>query len=468
MSHPTNTGLPEELIAVRDRLPRLVAALENKAPYAAALVGRESGITITVNDREQHISEAVPREGIVFSAWTGDHMEEAASSRLAPEAMEQTVAELRARVHARPNGAPIDPGAPLHAHFVTPMEIDPASKTIGEKLELCREAHRRAHGGDPRIVNVNVRYQDRAEIKVFCNRNKLISQIVQRVLLRVTVFAGSGQSVVYDWKYLDGTGGLERLTLGDDDLARMRENAARLLTAERIEPGVYDIVCTPDVSGVIAHECFGHGVEMDLYPKGRALSQHFLGRQVAAPDVSLLEDQTYPGGFGTYFFDDEGQPATPTYVIRDGVFERGITDLFAATALNFPRSANGRRESFERKAYARMSNTYFARGTTPVAEMLSSLDDGIYLEHTSSGMEDPKGWGVQVTCHYGREVKGGRFTGRVFNQIGITGYVPDVLKGITAVGDDFELTAGACGKGHKEVVLVSSGGPHLRLRARLG
>ena len=37
----------------------------------------------------------------------------------------------------------------------------------------------------------------------------------------------------------------------------------------------------------------------------------------------------------------------------------------------------------------------------------------------------------------------GRITGRVFNQIGITGYVPDVLKGITAVGDDFELTAGA-------------------------
>ncbi len=468
MSQSTSTGLPEELIAARDRLPGLVAALENKVPYAAALVGRESGVTIVVNDREQHISEAVPREGIVFSAWTGDHMEEAASSRLAPEAMEQAVADLRARAHARPNGISIDPGAPLQAHFVTPMEIDPASKTIDEKLELCREAHRRAHGGDARIVNAQVRYQDRAEIKVFCNRSKLISQVIQRVSLRVAVFAGNGQLVVYDWKYLDGTGGLERLAVSDDDLARMRENATQLLTARRIEPGEYDVACAPDVSGVIAHECFGHGVEMDLYPKGRALSQHFLGQQVAAPGVSLLEDPTYPGGFGAYFFDDEGQPATPTYVIRDGIFERGITDLFAATALDFPRSANGRRESFERKAYARMSNTYFARGATPVADMLAGLDDGIYLQHTSSGMEDPKGWGVQVTCHYGREVKGGRFTGRVFNQIGITGYVPDLLKGITAVGDDFELAAGVCGKGHKEVVLVSSGGPHLRLRARLG
>jgi TldD protein len=468
MSLSTSTGLPEELIAVRDRLPGLVAALESRAPYAAALAGRESGVAIIVNDREQRISEVAPREGIVFSAWTGDHMEEAASSRLAPAAMEQIVADLRARAYAMSHSTPIDPGAPLQAHFATPMEIDPASKTIGEKLELCREAHRRAHGGDARIVNAQVSYQDRAEIKVFCNRNKLISQVIQRVLLRVMIFAGDGQQVVYDWKYLDGTGGLERLSLGDDDLARMRENATRLLTAERIQPGVYDVVCAPDVSGVIAHESFGHGVEMDLYPKGRALSQRFLGRQVAAPGVNLLEDPTYPGGFGAYFFDDEGQPATPTYVIRNGIFERGITDLFAATALDFPRSANGRRESFERKAYARMSNTYFARGATPVAEMLAGLDDGVYLEHCSSGMEDPKGWGVQVTCHYGREVKGGRFTGRLFNQIGMTGYVPDVLTGITAIGDDFALTAGACGKGHKEMVLVSSGGPHLRLRARLG
>ena len=468
MSQGANGSLPEELITVRDRLPGLVAALESKAPYAAALAGREGGLSILVNDREQRMSEVTPREGIVFTVWNGDHMQEAASGQLTAETMEATVADLRARVQARPGGVAIDPGAPLHGHFATPMEIDPASKTIDAKLELCRDLHRRAHGDDPRIVNVNVRYQDRAEIKIFCNRSKLISQVVQRVRLQVAVFAGDGHQRAYDWIIRDGTGGLERLRFSDADLAQTRENATRLLRAGRIEPGTYDVVCAPDVSGVIAHECFGHGVEMDLYPKGRALSQQFLGKVVAAPEVSILEDPTIPGGFGTYFFDDEGQPAAPTYVIRDGVYERGITDLFAATALSFPRSANGRRESFERKAYARMSNTYFARGTAPVAGMLSGLDDGIYLQRQSSGMEDPKGWGVQVICHYGREVKGGQLTGRVFSEVGVTGYVPDVLKGITAIGDDFELSGGTCGKGHKELVLVSLGGPHLRLRARLG
>ena len=127
-----------------------------------------------------------------------------------------------------------------------------------------------------------------------------------------------------------------------------------------------------------------------------------------------------------------------------------------------------RRQDFSRKAYARMSNTFFAPGSTPVEDLFAQVDHGIYLEKWLSGMEDPQGWGIQVTCHYGREITHGKVTGRVFAPIGITGYVPDVLQTVTAVGNDFELDAGFCGKGHKELVTVSSGGPHMLLNARLG
>ncbi|NLE76365.1 MAG: hypothetical protein GX605_06395 [Chloroflexi bacterium] len=63
---------------------------------------------------------------------------------------------------------------------------------------------------------------------------------------------------------------------------------------------------------------------------------------------------------------------------------------------------------------------------------------------------------------------GGQFTGRFFSPVGITGFVPDLLKSISLVGDDFALSGGWCGKGHKEFIPVSDGGPHLRFRARLG
>ena len=69
--------------------------------------------------------------------------------------------------------------------------------------------------------------------------------------------------------------------------------------------------------------------------------------------------------------------------------------------------------------------------------------------------------------HYGREIRHGQFTGRVFPQVGMTGSVPAVLAGISQVGSDFAVDTGFCGKGHKEWVRISAGGPHLRLRARL-
>jgi TldD protein len=231
---------------------------------------------------------------------------------------------------------------------------------------------------------------------------------------------------------------------------------------------MYEVICTPDVSGVIAHEAFGHGVELDMFLKDRARSAQYLGRPIASPLVDILDDPSYAHAYGSYFFDDEGQPATPTHIIRGGVFERGLSDLTSAHGLHVARSANGRRESFERKAYVRMSNTFFAQGSTPMQQMMESVERGVYLQHTSSGMEDPKGWGMQVTSHYGQEIVNGKLTGRVFAPIGITGYVPDILQSVTAVGADFRLSGGTCGKGHKEWVPVSSGGPHLKLKARLG
>ena len=160
--------------------------------------------------------------------------------------------------------------------------------------------------------------------------------------------------------------------------------------------------------------------------------------------------------------------AKTTQIVEKGLFRRGITDFYSATALGIPRSANGRRQDYTRKAYARMSNTFVGAGETSLEDMLAQVDHGIYLEKWSSGMEDPKGWGIQVTCHYGHEIKGGKITERVFAPIGISGYVPDVLKSISAVGSKLMLENGGCGKGHKELVAVASGGPHLLMKARLG
>lgn len=84
-------------------------------------------------------------------------------------------------------------------------------------------------------------------------------------------------------------------------------------------------------------------------------------------------------------------------------------------------------------------------------------------------MEDPKHWGIQCMVSMGREIKDGTLTGKVVGPLTLTGYVPDLLKSITMRSEKVELFGtGACGKGYKEWVKVSDGGPYLKCKVRLG
>ena len=68
-----------------------------------------------------------------------------------------------------------------------------------------------------------------------------------------------------------------------------------------------------------------------------------------------------------------------------------------------------------------------------------------------------------------REIRNGKLTGRIFSPIVLTGYVPDLLKSISMVSDTLALGGcGACGKGYKEWVKVSDGGPYIKAKIRLG
>ena len=116
-----------------------------------------------------------------------------------------------------------------------------------------------------------------------------------------------------------------------------------------------------------------------------------------------------------------------------------------------------------------MTNTYFTGGTATPEEMIASVKYGFLLENPSSGMEDPKNWGIQCMVTIAREIKDGALTGKIFSPIVLTGYVPDLLKSVTMMSDTVELSgSGYCGKGYKEWVKVSDGGPYMKARIRLG
>jgi TldD protein len=452
---------------LRPALPKLVAQGLAHAPHFSILLSANHNLQIIVNNREERVTERPPYAGTVLSAFDGATMREHAVGGFTQVNVQKAVQELVQGVSFAkysPQDSPARRG-----DFATQVQIDPLELSVQEKLDRCRALHRKAKGLDPRIVNVQVFYSEASEYSVFADRNTDLAQRVQRVRLTLVVFvAGEDGQVRYDWRGKSACGGWEKLDFSDDEIRHAIDGALALLGAERIEPGEYQIVSSPGVSGTIGHESFGHGVEADMFLKQRAKAAHFIDKVVGSPLVDIFDDPSRPGEHGSYFFDDEGYLAAPTQIVEKGIFRRGITDFYSANALGIPRSANGRRQDYSRKAYARMSNTYFGPGTSSLDDILAQVDHGIYLDKWSSGMEDPQGWGIQVTCHYGHEIKGGKITSRVFAPIGVSGYVPDVLQSITAVGANLELDGGGCGKGHKELIAVAAGGPHLLMKARLG
>lgn len=459
-------GRIDELLA--PVLHDLVLQIERKLPYASALVTSSRSLNVSSSSRDERISETGPTAGAVFSAWNGEFFEEVATGDLSPDGLAAAARELAAKAVRHGDGVVAVPAGPAGTlSYRTPQKIDTETVSLEEKIALCRRGRERAASLDTHVVEAQCSYAEERVQSLFVSRVSEMSQDLCRVVYSFNDVFADGGTVRYDGETSIGTGGFELAAIPDAEWDAVAARIPRLLEATPVAPGYYDLVVSPNAAGVIAHEAFGHGVETDMFLKGRAKSREYLGKPVGSELVNLYDDPTYPGGFGSYGFDDQGQPASRTQILKNGVFVQGLTDLNSAMRLRIPRTANGRRENVN-KAYPRMSNTYFGAGDDELEDMIAGIEHGLYLGPTESGMEDPKDWGVQCILGWAREIEGGKLTNKYHTHVGLTGYVPDLLGSISMVGKDLKLWAGGCGKGYKEFVRVGMGGPHLKMRGRLG
>ena len=450
-----------------DAIRTILAEAEGRLPYAVGTLFSNRGLNIDLDRKDEQLSSAPSNMGFVLSIFNGEHFEEYASDIIDKDHLSKFCRTALNNVDVRESKNILSAPPEGDRSFKTPEKIDPSSLSMQDKMEILRERRSQILKGE-NVVNCAISYSEESSTKTFISSRGTINEEIRRVSHYLVAYVSRGSGVKYDYFSIGGTGGLELIDLPEGAIDEIITTGNRLLDSEHIEPGFYDVVGTPEIAGLIAHEAFGHGVETDMYLQDRARSKDYLGKNIASPLVSIIDDPSLPGGYGSYFIDDEGNIAQPTYIIENGKFTQGLTSKFSSALLDLPSTANGRRESFERKIYTRMSNTFFKPGADKPEDIVASIDNGIYLIKGLSGMEDPKGWGIQVLVLYGKEIKNGRITGRLFSPLGITGYVPDLLKDISMVGEDFKVDVGICGKGHKEYVPVSSGGPHIRTRVRLG
>ena len=325
------------------------------------------------------------------------------------------------------------------------------------------------HKQDKRVVNANCIYVKRETSKIFISSNKELTQKYDWVNTMSLIVVSENEKVKESFSAEGEGNSCKALKLLDNNKKTNLDIALKLLNAKPITPGKYEIITDPSISGLIAHEAFGHGVEMDMFVKNRAKAINYVNKYVASPLVNMYDGASSCVSAASFFFDDDGVLAHSTQIIKDGVLINGISDSLSALELDKEPTGNGRRESYKRKVYTRMTNTFFKEGKDKLEDMIKSVKHGYMLFQTDNGMEDPKNWQIQCTAAYGLEIKNGEFTGEIVAPVVISGYVVDLLSSITMVSDKVTVHgSGMCGKGHKEWVYVSDGGPYLKAEAKLG
>lgn len=351
----------------------------------------------------------------------------------------------------------------------TEYEMNPLEISDGEILDQLSRLREKTLAAGENLLDCSAGFNFQIYHKLFLSPNKDLEQNVMWSEGRISPRALRGDEVKYAGGEVSGCAGVEILQELEAKIPGALEDLNLLLNSEPMIPGEYDCICDPDVTGLIVHEAFGHGVEMDMFVKDRAQAKQYIGESVASELVTMHDGAAAAKQTASFFFDDEGTLAQDTVIIDHGILKQGICDAQAGISLGVTPTGNGRRQSGERKAYTRMTNTFFEPGTDKVEDMIASISYGFLLQCPSGGMEDPKNWGIQCMVDLAREIKDGKFTGRTFSPIVLTGYVPDLLKSISMMSDHTELFGnGMCGKGYKEWVKVSDGGPYIKAKIRLG
>jgi len=353
--------------------------------------------------------------------------------------------------------------------FLSEVEIDPeeiSSEVIIHRMTQIKDA---ACACSDLVVNFRVSYNTIHVSKIFMSAEKDLEQsylLGEGYLFSVV---RKEEKTKYYFRSYSGMKGYELLDELKEEYKMIVDQSIKLLDSKPAIAGEYDVICTPDITGLIAHEAFGHGVEMDMFVKERAKGAEYIGKQVASELTTMHDGATAAKHMSSYLFDDEGTMGTDTIVIQNGILKSGLSDLLSALKLGTTPTGNGKRQSFERKAYARMTNTFFAAGNDKYEDMVASIKQGYIVEGMYSGMEDPKNWGIQCIALLGREIIDGKLTGNLISPVVMTGFVPDLLKSISMVSEKVELEgAGYCGKGYKEFVKTSNGGPYIKVKVRLG
>lgn len=239
------------------------------------------------------------------------------------------------------------------------------------------------------------------------------------------------------------------------------KNAVALLKAEPVKGGRYTVICDPKVTGLFAHEAFGHLAEADhLYEDKKLQKLMKLGKRFGPDYLNIVDDGSLLDYQGGIYFDDEGVPSQKNFLVKNGIFNQRLNSRETATILHDELTGNARALNFNFQPIVRMTNTFVDKGGISFKEMLESVSDGLYVVGDRGGQTNTEMFVFTVQQAY--QIKNGKI-GKLLRDVTLSGNVFETLNNVKMIGDEVKLFGGmgGCGKGGQVPLPVSLGGPHL-------
>jgi len=368
------------------------------------------------------------------------------------------------------DGAAIDAPAVLHLAPRLSGRYPAISPGEGEgaaaRLPILEQVNARLLAADPSVRKVNVHLHDETGAMLVADSSgRVVEDLQPMALLSVSVLAERGGRREQNGYNVAGRAG--RDFYSKDRIDRLVSEAwartAILFDADQPPAGEMPVVLAAGSSGILLHEAIGHGMEADFNRKGTSIYADKMGKVIAAPFVSIVDDGTEPGARGSIHVDDEGNAAGRTVLVENGVLASYLHDAISARHYKVAPTGNGRRESYRHPPLPRMRSTYMLPGPHEKEEIIRSVKRGIYCQTFSNGQVQIGAGDFTFFVKNGWLIEDGKLT-RPIKDVNLIGNGPKALEKVDMVSNDLVVDEGGwtCGKDGQSVP-VSQGLPTVRV-----
>jgi len=272
-----------------------------------------------------------------------------------------------------------------------------------------------------------------------------------------------------------GRGGIEKLSTDREirETAKfISDKAAHLIDAKPIKEEKTTVVMNPDFVALLTHEILGHPSEADrvlgkeMAWAGGAWWAGKLEEKIGSDNLNVFDDPTLKGTLGHYGFDDEGNKATRTELVKNGVLSNHMQSRETAEIFHTNPSANMRASSYRFMPLIRMACTCIDKGDWEPDEMVADIKNGYLISNMKIPSIDMKRYNWSISCQFAQKIENGEITDLLRDVI-VLGTAPDFFKSIDACGKDFTVRPITnCGKGDPmQSMAMGNGGPSIRATA---